>query len=133
MTDRRDNWPPNTDSEFWARLDKHIALEEEREKQDEARFKAGAARMQEIEKDLRPLKQLYWAVIGSGGVAALLLGTLLFIYRSDKADLKAMQEILYKQGTAIELLIKSHQELEKDMRREVSRVDRDIERFHNHK
>jgi hypothetical protein len=115
--ERRQNWPTSVDTEFWQRLNNHMLKEELREKMD-------ANRLDAIESDLQPLKKMYWAVIGSGGVLGFLLMTLLFIYNADRETIKGMQEILYKQGTAIEKLIQSHGELEKDYRRDIERIER---------
>lgn len=113
------------------RLIRHMALEEEREKAQEAKFVIGERRMDAIEKDLRPLRALYYAVAGSGVVAAMLLSALLYIYGADKADLKEMQQAIYKQGTVMEKMIQAHQELEKDFRRESDRLERGQEKIIN--
>ena len=115
--DRRLSWPPGVTPEFWQQLQNHMIKEEVREQMD-------ANRLDTIEKDLQPLKKMYWAVLGSGGVLGFLLMTLLFVYTEDRDTIKSMQAALYKQGTAIEKLILSHGELEKDYRRDIERIER---------
>jgi hypothetical protein len=106
----------------------HIAKEE-------ANAAANAERMERIEADLRPLRAMYYAVIGAGGVASMLLATLLYIYTADKGAITEMQmsirqaqEAIIKQGGAMEKLLLMHQELERDVRRDVERVEKSIER-----
>jgi hypothetical protein len=120
--ERREHWPK--DSDFFVRLEKHMLKEEMREEQDGKKFKAGEERMDKIEQDLRPLRSMYYAVLGSGGVASLLLMTLLFIYSSDREQAKELQQAIYRQGIAIEKLIHSHTELERDYRRDIERVEK---------
>ena len=111
------------DPVFWVRLNNHM-------QQEEDRFASGDYRMDRIEEDLKPIKKLYNATIGASMVGALLLGTLLYIYHDDKGSLMAMQDAIYKQGIAIERLILSHSELEKDVRNDVARMERNIDRLH---
>ena len=110
------------------RLIRHLMLEELRDQSEASKFKAGEERMDRIEKDLRPLNALYYAVLGSGGVAAMLLATLLYIYSSDKADFKSMQEVLYTQGKVLERLMQSHSNLEYSLTRLDQKLDREVER-----
>jgi hypothetical protein len=113
--ERRVNWPQEIDPEFWYRLRAHMEQEEMRERLEEDR-------MEQIEADLRPLKKMYWAVMGSGAVASLLLMTLLFIYSTDREESKAMRELLYKQGNAIERLLQSQDAFRRDM----DRIERNL-------
>lgn len=106
-------------------------LEEMREREDNKKFDEGEKRMARIEEDLRPLKAMYYAVLGCGGVGTFLLMTLLYIYQTDKNDSKQMQEAIYKIATTTEKLVVSHQELEKDYRRDIGRIEKEIETFHN--
>ncbi len=108
--DRRKNYGSVEDPEFFIRLDNHIKKEEE-DKQEVM------DRMDRIENDLRPLSRMYWAILGSGSVAALLLLTLLYIYQEDKGNLSAMQQAIYRQGLAIERLLASQSAMEKDIDR----------------
>lgn len=98
-------------------------------KEEEALFKAGDDRMKAIEEDLRPIRKMYWAVVGSATVGLMLLATVVFFYQADRNDFRDMQKVLHKQGSAIEVLISNHQELEKDVRREHSAFERDIEKL----
>lgn len=95
---------------------------------EEDQFRDGAERMERIEQDLQPIKKMYWALMGSSGVMALLLAVLLYIYAEDKHGAKAMQEAIYKQGVAIERLLVSHTELEKDYRRDMTRIESTLDR-----
>ncbi len=120
-----------------ARLIKHMLVEEEREKAELDKFSAGEARMARIEKELQPLNKMYYAVIGSGAVAFFLLATLLFIYKTDRANVDdmrktsdSMQQAIYEQGAAIKMMLQSHQELEKDFRRDVARIEKELDRRH---
>lgn len=122
MEERRQFWPK--DPEFFVKLEQHMLLEEQREAEGDRKFEEGAERMAKIEEDLQPLKKMYYAVVGSGSVMVLLLGTLLFIYGEDKERLMRMQEVLYKQGTAIEVLIKAHETLENRADRTMGQLDR---------
>jgi PHD/YefM family antitoxin component YafN of YafNO toxin-antitoxin module len=110
------------------RLMRHLTLEEERERHSTEKLDAGERRMERIEEDLRPLKALYYAVLGSGTVAGLLLTSLLYIYQADKADFKSMQEVLYKQGTVLEKLLQSHANLEGSVSKLDQRLEKEIDR-----
>lgn len=98
-------------------------------KEEEALFRAGHERMEAIEADLRPIRKMYWAVVGSATVGAALLATIVFFYQSDRADFREMQKVLHDQGAAIKVLIASHQNLDSDVRREHSVFERDIEKL----
>ena len=126
MDERRKHWPK--DSAFFTKVERHIAEEEERLLLEAERRKVGDERMDRIEQDLRPLNRLYWAVMGSGGVGAMLLAVLLFIYSDDRDTQKMMQDLLYKQGVAIEKLIQAQGTLESDLRREIGRVEAEQDR-----
>ncbi len=96
---------------------------------EENQFKRGEDRMERIEQDLQPIKKMYWALVGSSAVMALLLSTVLYIYSEDKSGARLMQEAIYKQGIAIEKLLQSHTELEKDYRRYQARMEREHEKI----
>lgn len=98
------------------------------------KFEAGEERMDRIEEDLRPIKKMYWAVLGSATVGVMLLATLIYIYQSDKGEYrearletKELATAIYKQGTVLERLLTTHQALEQDYRRTVDRLDRERE------
>jgi sensor c-di-GMP phosphodiesterase-like protein len=124
--ERREHWPK--DNDFFTRLERHMIAEELRENAENDKFSAGEKRMEQIERDLRPLRSMYHAVIGSGGVAALLLATVLFIYNNDREQTKELQQAIYRQGVAIERLILSHAELERDYRRDIERVEKAVKK-----
>lgn len=128
--ERREHWPK--DAEFFQKVDRHMLVEELRQKLEEEKFKQGDERMQRIEEDLRPLKSMYYAVLGSAGVGTLLLLTLLYIYTRDRADADVMQQAIYKQGMALEKLMQSHQALERDYRRDISRVEQGLDKYHKY-
>jgi hypothetical protein len=118
-----------TSDEYLEFLKKHDEWEREARKSD-------SIRMQVIEGDLAPLKKMYWAVVGSGAVGVLLLAVLVYVYQSDRGAAKDMAQAqaemvksLHIQGTAIEKLLISHQELEKDYRRDYERVEKQLEKL----
>lgn len=97
-------------------LTEHIQNEEDA-------FDRGEKRMAQIEADLQPIRRMYYAVIGSAGIGTLLLVSLVFIYQNDRTEIRNTQDALYRQGVAIERLLVSHAELEKDFRHDQSRTD----------
>lgn len=127
--ERREGWAAMCDPSFCSKLLSVMGRVEER-------FAEGDKRMASIEEDLKPLKKMYYAVLGSAAVGTMLLGTLIYIYNSDKSSIAEavqrqanMQEAIYKQGTAIEKLLQSHQELERDTRRDIERIETNMNRI----
>ncbi len=110
----------------------------------EAKFDEGERRMTSIEQtigridsDLRPIKNLYHAVVGAAGVGAAIFGLMLYIYSEDKTQQKGMHEslksavaVLNQHSIALEKLLQSHQELEKDTVKEFQRIEKTIENLH---
>lgn len=96
---------------------------------EEKNSKITNERMERLEQELHPLKKMYFAVVGAGSVLSLLLATLLYIYDSDKRNADAMQksiretqDAIIRQGAALEKMLYMHQELERDLRREIAHV-----------
>lgn len=123
--EKRTNWS-YMDKSTLIRLFGHMAEEEEK-------FKKSDERMTAIEKDLQPIKKLYWATVGSAGIGALLLALLIYIYSSDKNDDKEMkaafkevQNVIIIQGEAIKMLMTSQQNLERSSQRDVDRLERNM-------
>jgi len=79
-----------TDNEWQMKVQQHID-------QEDTRVQQVRETLTKIETDLKPIKNLYFAIIGSAGVGALLLMLLLFVYQTDKADMKEMRQSLLKQ------------------------------------
>lgn len=105
------------------RLMNHLALEEARQKAEDEKFKLGDQRMAAIEEDLKPLKKMYWAVVGCGAVGTALFALLIWVYLEDRSGMKEMQAAILKQGSAIQSLLSSHAELERDTRRDIGRIE----------
>jgi len=93
--------------------------------QEDAQILQVKETLSKIEADLKPIKNLYFAVIGSAGVGALLLLLLLFIYQSDKTDTKEMRQSLLKQGAAIEQLLIGQQFMSRDISRLETKQDKE--------
>jgi hypothetical protein len=115
--ERRVGWPSHLDADFWQRLYNHMTDED-------TKFLEGRARMDRIEEDLRPIKKMYWAVVGSAGIGTLMLMLLLYIYAADKAEFKDVQKAILIQGAAIERLMVTQQTLESSYRRDMDRLER---------
>lgn len=122
--ERRAGWPHGVPPEFWTELMNHMGGEEEK-------FRICEERMARIEEDLRPIKKMYWAVIGSASVGILLLASLLYIYQSDKSEYREgrmetreLASSIYKQGIVLERLFTSHTLLEQDYRRTIDRINK---------
>ena len=122
--ERRSGWQNDTPPEFWTSLMEHM-------KAEDTKFCAGEERMDRIEEDLRPIKKMYWAVIGSASVGILLLAALIYIYQTDKMEYregrqetKELASAIYKQGVVLERLFTSHTLLEQDYRRTIDRIDK---------
>lgn len=114
------------DAEFWRRLFLHMTSEENK-------FLEGSARMDRIEKDLQPIKKMYWAIVGSAGVGAgvgaLLLCLLTYVYIADKSEFKEVQKAILIQGNAIERLLSVQQSMDNSHRRDIDRLEREQERL----
>lgn len=119
---RRLGWPSTLDEDFWIKLYGHMTDENEK-------FREGTERMDRIEKDLQPIKKMYWAVVGSAGIGTLLLCVLLYIYASDKAEFKDVQKAILLQGAAIERLLISQSMMEQNYRRDFERIERGQDRL----
>lgn len=109
MTDQTDA-RRQIDRDWYLKVQQHIDTEE-------GRIGQFQKSMDKIETDLKPIKNMYFALIGSAGVGGLLLLLLLFIYQSDKADSKDMRSSLLKQGIAIEQLLIGQQVMSRDLLR----------------
>lgn len=103
----------------------HVAKEEEA-------LKKGDERMARIEEELRPIAKLYNAFMGASAVLTMLIGVLLWVYLGDREQIKQQGDALVKQGFVIEKLILKHEELERDLKKDIARIDRDIEKHHKH-
>lgn len=106
---------------FWKELRDHVVEEEGRSKQL-------YDRVAKIETDLQPIRKLYYAVVGSGVVAAMLMGTLLYIYHGDRTemfnqrgDIKELSTVVTKQNLVLERTVIMLQNLEADYRRNQDR------------
>lgn len=110
--------------EFFERVSAHMESEDRR-------FAAGAARMEQIETDLRPIKNMYWAIVGSAAIGTFLLGLLIYIYSADKNEFKELQRAIVIQGEAIQRLMVSQQNLEQSYHRDVDRLERGQDRIFN--
>lgn len=101
-------------------LTAHITSEEET-------FERGEKRMDDIERDLQPLQKMYYAIIGSGTVASILIGVLVFIYMSDRSEMKTMSQAIHTQGMAIERLLVTTNNIITLQEKDLARLDRHIE------
>lgn len=110
--------------EFFDKLAEHMV-------EEDAKFEAGALRMERIETDLRPIKNMYWAIVGSAAIGTLLLGLLIYIYATDKNDFKEVQRAIIIQGEAIQKLMVSQSNLEQSYHRDVERIERGQDRLLN--
>ena len=86
------------------------------------------ANIVELTTDLKPLKALYHAVVGAGSVVAVLIALLVFIYNQDRDAIMKIADTISKHGVAIEKMIQSHAELEKDTTKEFQRIERALEK-----
>lgn len=120
----------NPDEANWETFKEHVRIEEHLHIENNVRLQEGNERMARIEEDLRPLKNLYHAVIGAATVGGLLIGILIYVYQEDRATLKLLGEVLQRQGTTMEKLIQSHQNLERETEREFARWEKVLERLH---
>ncbi len=100
-------------------------------KNEEERLKKGEERMERIEQELRPIAKLYNAFVGASAVLTLLIGVLLWVYLQDRDQMKQQGDAIQKQGFVIEKLILKHEELEKDLKKDISRLDRELEKRHH--
>lgn len=97
---------------------------------EEKRFEEGERRMERIEEDLRPIAKMYNAFLGASAMLSALIALMVWIYMGDRDSMKQMGEAIQKQGSAIERMILKHEELERDMRRDFTRVDKELDRVH---
>lgn len=129
--ERRETWPTQLDIAFWRRLYSHMGGEDEKFRGFQKEFEEGSERMAAIERDLQPIKKMYWAIVGSAGVGTLLLGLLTYVYISDKSDFKDVQRAIVIQGEAIQKLMISQSNLEQSYHRDVERIERGQDRLLN--
>lgn len=108
----------------------HIRQEEHFQHESNERLREGNERMARIEEDLRPLKNLYHAVVGASVLGTCLVALILFIYSNDRSTLQNLGEAVQRQGVVLEKLIAAHQELEKDTVKEFTRIEKTIEALH---
>lgn len=114
---------------FSDRIDSHMKYEDEFKKEMGERFKAGDERMGNIEQQIGSLNRLVDAFDGfqktlriTGYFAGAVVAIVLWIFTEKNADIKVSQDTLIKHSIALEKLVSSHQELEKDFRREIEMV-----------
>jgi hypothetical protein len=129
MLERYDRMEEKQD-EWISDLRGHIKGEDDFKVEMTDRFKAGDERMANIEREISTLNQLVAAFDGFKRslniIAALSLAVLsifLWILNEKNSDIKATQETLMKHSVALEKTIASHQELEKDTRKDFDRVE----------
>ena len=117
------------EDEYRSEIRDHMKNEDDFKREMTDRFKAGDDRMSNIETDIGSLKNLVAVfdgfrkslnIIATMGGAIMLL--FLWILLEKNADIKATQDTLLKHSVALEKLVYSHQELEKDVRRELDRI-----------
>ena len=123
-------------------FDEHAKNEETNQRVTNDALHEGNLRMGRIEgniaelaEDLKPLKAIYNAVIGAGGIGLMAIGLLLYIYTGDmgrvtedRQALKALSESVLRQGVAIEKLILKHEELERDTVKDLDRIHKQLEK-----
>ncbi len=116
---------------FTHRIDRHMEYEDEFKKEMTDRFKAGDDRMVKIEGDISALSRLADAFEGFkkalnmiGWISGAVLALFMWILLEKNADIKATQETLVKHAITLEKMVGSHQELERDMRREFDRLEK---------
>ncbi len=116
---------------FTVRIDRHMEYEDEFKKEMTDRFKAGDDRMANIETEVISLNRLADAFEGFrkalhlvGWFAGAVLALFMWILLEKNADIKATQETLIKHAIALEKIVDSHQELERDVRREFDRLEK---------
>lgn len=106
----------------------HVKQEELDRKMLNDRLAEGNNRMATIETDLRPLKNLYHAVVGASILGTALITLVLFIYQNDREVIKLVGEAVQKQGIVLERMMIRHEELEKDTQKEFLRIEKALEK-----
>lgn len=96
----------------------------ERQPERRANWPATEDRLDQIERDLRPLSRMYWAIIGSSGVFGLTLALLVFIYTGDRDQMKQLQSAIYEQGTVIKVMLNKLENLTEHHNNLERRVER---------
>ena len=107
-----------------------LAMLREHIEHEETKFDKGEDRMERIENDLRPIAKMYNAFMGASAVLTFLITVLIWVYMGDRDQLRQQGDAIIKQGFVIEKMILKHEELEKDLKRDVARVEREVERLH---
>lgn len=108
----------------------HAKAEEAHQRIVSDALEEGNKRMEKIEEDLRPVKNLYHTVVGASMIGTALVGLLIFIYVNDRETIKTLSESVQRQGLVLEKMIQSHQELEKDTTKEFQRFEKTLEKLH---
>ena len=85
--------------------------------------------LKELATDLKPLLKLYHAVMGATTLDAFFVGLLIFIYSNDRESIKKIGEAVQTQGMALEKLIQKHEVFETDTTKEISRIERVLEKM----
>lgn len=127
---------------FAERIDSHMAAEEAFKTEMRDRFKSGDDRMANIEAEIVALNKLVDAfdgfkralMLGSKvafWLGSALIGIALWVFTEKHANDKIISDTIVKHSIALERMVNSHQELERDTRRELDRLQRDID--HKHK
>ncbi len=118
---------------FLPELRGHIKEEEENKKHFMQLLDSGDARMDRIESDLSSLNKLVDMFEGFGKsmkivivLGGCVLSLFLYLLLEKSNDMKSMQEIQIKHSIALERMLASHQELERDFRRDIGRVENAI-------
>lgn len=115
-------------TEWYEAFKEHVRQEEHFQHESNERLREGNERMARIEEDLRPLKNLYHAVIGASTLGVAFIGLVVYIYNADRDSIKALADSVQKQGVVLEKLIQSHNELEKDTVKEFQRIERILDK-----
>ncbi len=122
---------------FSKRIDDHMHYEDQFKGEILKRFDSGDERMNNIEAQITGLNRLADAFDGfqktlkvAGIIGAALVGTLLWIFAEKNGDIKAQQEVLIEHTATLRTMVASHQELERDYRRDFDRLQREIDRKH---
>ena len=132
--DRRDA-EPKFSSAFEKKLTEHMDKEEDWERKqavkaavDKLRFEEGAAKMELLAEELAPVKKMYYAVLGCGGIGVLLMALMMFVYNADRQDAKddrkdfrALAVAVSEQSASIKVILERQQTM-KDEQDRVRRV-----------
>lgn len=120
----------------------HAKNEEQNQKVTNDALHEGNVRMGNIEEhiselasDLKPLKALYNAVIGASVLGTFSLGLLLYIYTGaqeriaeDRVIVRSLADSVQKHTILIEKMVQKHEELERDTRRELDRIEKTLDK-----